>query len=291
MSTTQRRKVVRHIVTELPLDAKPRSIEVLLSEVAIAVLGMSGDFAAEFAELHKDKALLELSQVIAEADERTEFCRVALNSSTPDLVQGSSFVQNNDDDAIRQAKERRLYHDAFTQFLRDLTWSEFEACSRGILHELGCMQPKLTRLSNDQGIDFFGHLPLRGRLGNESTLPSIDSRLNVWMVGQAKHYQKTQVSTPDLRELVGSVELAKAGAFADGGAALKGLEMKVCDPVFYLFFTTGTISRDGRKLLDESGMISMNGSQVATFLADNKVGVVDGTFDEVAARGWIASHS
>lgn len=114
--------------------------------------------------------------------------------------------------------------------------------------------------------------------------------LDVWMVGQAKHYQKTQVSTPDLRELVGSVQLARAKAFADGGAALQGLDLKVCDPVFYLFFTTGTISRDGYKLLDASGMISMNGAQIAAFLADNDIGVVQGVFDTAAAVVWLQSH-
>lgn len=290
MNNSQRHKVVRNIITTLPLDAKPRNIEVLFSESAVAVLGLSRDDADDCAYIHKKMALIEINEEIAEADRQAEFCRVAVNSSAPELLQGSSFVQANDEDAVREAKERRLNHDAFKQFLRGLTWSEFEACSRGILGQLGCEQPKMTKLSNDQGIDFFGQLPLRGRLMNESTLPSIDSRLNVWMVGQAKHYQKTQVSTPDLRELVGSIELAKARAYADGGAALKGLEIKVCDPVFYLFFTTGTISRDGRKLLHESGMISMNGSQVASFLADNKVGNMNGAFDEDTARAWVASQ-
>jgi hypothetical protein len=145
-------------------------------------------------------------------------------------------------------------------------------------------------LSNDQGIDFFGQLSLGGRLDNASVLPSVDRKLKVWMVGQAKHYQKTQVATPDLRELVGSIQLAKAKAFADGGVALQGLDMKVCDPVFYLFFTTGTISRDGYVLLKESGMNYMNGSQVATFLADNGIGMIEGRFDDVSARAWIAAR-
>ncbi|SMX81870.1 hypothetical protein BSP239C_01428 [Brevibacterium sp. 239c] len=110
------------------------------------------------------------------------------------------------------------------------------------------------------------------------------------MVGQAKHYQKTKVSTPDLRELVGSVQLARAKAFADDGRALQGLDLRACDPVFYLFFTTGTITLDGYKLLKASGVVSMDGAQLAAFLADNDIGITDGDFDESAAKSWINIH-
>jgi hypothetical protein len=289
MSKRLRAKIVQHIIANWPLDAQPRIPEEVLYDLATNVFATPEAIAAEFAESHKGAFLGELADFRADADNRAEPCRFALNDH--DHLQGSCFIQPDDDDATQRAKTNRLNYDSYETFLRNLRWEEFEACCRGILNTLGCSAPKLTELSNDQGIDFFGRLSLRNRLSNESFLPSVDSMLDVWMVGQAKHYQATKVSTPDLRELVGSVELARAKAFADGGVALKDLDMKVCDPVFYLFFTTGAISRDGYKLLEASGMVSMNGAQVAAFLADNEIGVSGGVFNETAARSWLDFHA
>ncbi|BCW83955.1 hypothetical protein NicSoilE8_16280 [Arthrobacter sp. NicSoilE8] len=291
MTKRLRTKVVQYIAVSWPLDGKPRPLEEVLYEVAVREFQIPDTAAAEFAEAHLAPSLSELVELLTYAEDRALPCRFSFNDRSPDHIQGSSFVQVDDDAAIQRAKERRLNYDSYEAFLKNLRWEDFEACCRGILERLGCSDPKLTALGNDQGIDFFGRLSLRKRLGNESILPSLDSMLDVWMVGQAKHYQKTQVSTPDLRELVGSVELARAKAFADGGVALHGLDLRVCDPIFYLFFTTGTISRDGYKLLDASGMVSMNGAQVAAFLADNDIGVVDGVFDPAAALHWLRAHS
>lgn len=290
MTKRLRSKVIQHIVDSWPLDAQPRPLAEVLYRLAVDHFHTPEAAAAEFAEAQEALSLTELAGLRAEADNQAVPCRFAFNGKIADHIQGSSFIEPEDTDATRKAKKRRLNYESYEGFLRNLGWDEFEACCRGILAQLGCPSPKLTALSNDQGIDFFGRLSLRDRLGNQSILPSVDSMLDVWMVGQAKHYQKTQVSTPDLRELVGSVQLARAKAFADGGAALQGLDLKVCDPVFYLFFTTGTISRDGYKLLDASGMISMNGAQIAAFLADNDIGVVQGAFDTAAAVVWLQSH-
>lgn len=291
MSKRLRSKIVQHIASSWPLEAQPRPLEEVLYELAVNIFEAPDATAAIFAESHLEHALTELTEIRTEADNRAVPCRFAFNDRRTDHLQGSSFIQVDDSEDIQKAKERRLNYDSFEAFLKNLTWDQFEACCRGILAELGCSDPKLTSLSNDQGIDFFGRLSLRERLGNQSILPSLDSMLDVWMVGQAKHYQKTQVSTPDLRELVGSVQLARSKTYSDGGAALEGLDLRVCDPVFYLFFTTGTISRDGYKLLDASGMISMNGAQVAAFLADNDIGVLDGSFDEDGALAWLANHT
>lgn len=290
MTKRLRSKVIQHIVEFWPLDAEPRPLSRVLYELAVDNFHTPDSAAAEFAEAHEAPSLVELAGLRTHADNQAVPCRFAFNGKAVDHIQGSCYIEPEDSDLTRKAKERRLNFESYEQFLRNLRWDEFEACCRGILAQLGCPSPQLTALSNDQGIDFFGRLSLKDRLGNQSVLPSVDSVLDVWMVGQAKHYQKTQVSTPDLRELIGSVQLARAKAFADGGAALRGLELKVCDPVFYLFFTTGTISRDGYKLLEASGMISMNGTQIAAFLADNDIGVVQGVFDLAAAGEWLKIH-
>jgi restriction endonuclease Mrr len=96
--------------------------------------------------------------------------------------------------------------------------------------------------------------------------------LSVWLVGQAKHYEKTAVSTRDIRELVGSVILAQSKTFAGKKDPLERLELRVCDPVVYFFITTGRFTRDSKELLNRSGVVAMDGVQLSVFLADNLAG-------------------
>ena len=83
------------------------------------------------------------------------------------------------------------------------------------------------------------------------------------------------------------MSLAKSKAYAGAKDPLAQLQMRNCDPVFYLFFTTGTISRDARDLLKKAGVIAMDGIQLAVFLADNNVAVVNGSFDQQTFNAWI----
>lgn len=147
----------------------------------------------------------------------------------------------------------------------------------------------LSPRSGDQGIDFYGRLNFEGRLKQIYMLPSIDRRLRVWLIGQAKHYKSAKVSTPDVRELVGSIELARSRIHA-GSRGLTGLEIAPCDPIFYLFFTTGEISRDGWQLLERSGAIGLDGRMVASFLADSGMGLVDGEFDSISLNSWLNGY-
>jgi hypothetical protein len=286
---SDRIKVVTHIVTAFDLSAKPERIVAVVAVMAREVLRLDEEPAAEWAAGEVAAIESELQAALAVIRANGGHPRFEFNQSSPDHLQGSSFVAPAERGTpVEGAKLRRLDRDQYAAFLANLTWREFEASCRGILRLLGSTAPVLTKESGDQGIDFYGEVSLEGRLENASELPGIDSRLSVWMVGQAKHYPRGKVSTPELRELVGSVQLARSGASADGGVALAGFRPRVCDPIVYLFFTTGQISRDGRRLLDESGVVGMDGEQLAIFLSDNKVGAPTGTFDASAAGAWIA---
>jgi restriction endonuclease Mrr len=146
----------------------------------------------------------------------------------------------------------------------------------------------VTSYSADEGIDFYGRWPLERHIFPEDIFPTLQRQLSVWMVGQAKHYKATQVSTPDLRGLVGAVTLARGKAFGSGlPDKYQDLNLKPCDPVFCLFFTTGQISSDGWRLLHRSGVVGMDGEMVAAFLADRDIGVKEGSFDAVAFSIWL----
>lgn len=83
--------------------------------------------------------------------------------------------------------------------------------------------------------------------------------------------------------------MARARAFATP-TSLPDLEMRLCDPVFYLFFTTGKISRDGWALMRSSGVVGMDGGMVAAFLADHDVGCSSGTFEASLFAAWVTAH-
>jgi len=206
------------------------------------------------------------------------------------MVQGVCFIEPGDDVEIIAAKKSRLHYLNHLEWLRGLDPTTFEHACRGILRLMGVRDAHVTPQSGDQGIDFFGKLSLEGRLERVYALGSFDRHLGVWLVGQAKRYKSVQVATPDLRELVGSIELARTGTYAGSGKGLEDLRILPCDPVFYLFFTTGSISRDGWELLRRSGMVGLDGEMVAAYLADNNVGVVDGNASEPAFNTWIAQQ-
>ena len=113
--------------------------------------------------------------------------------------------------------------------------------------------------------DLTGHGPL---------FPVFESDLVFWLLGQAKHYRDSKVSTPDLRALAGSVFLGRARAFPREGS-LPRLDIRACDPVIMLFLMTGQISSDGWDLCRRAGIVAMDGEMLAAFLADKQVGAIE----------------
>jgi hypothetical protein len=173
--------------------------------------------------------------------------------------------------------------------LGDLTPRKFEALCVGLLQLIGVEEPSITQYSADEGIDFYGKLHLRRAMSVDALYPSIQNQLSVWTIGQAKHYKKGDVSTFEIRDLVGAVELARGKAFGATGEKYSDLDLRVCDPIFYLFFTTGRITANTWRLLNRSGVAGMDGDMVASFLADNSIGNDGNNFRADLLNKWIAS--
>src|SRR5437764_355349 len=94
-----------------------------------------------------------------------------------------------------------------------------------------CLSEK-WHTSHDDGIDFYGRLRLESLLLPEVRFPGLQKQLTIWIVGQAKHYQAIQVATPDIRDLVGAVVLARGNAYGSGTNKYSDLAIRPCDPVF-----------------------------------------------------------
>lgn len=288
MSRATWKGALKHLVETFDLVAQPRELHEVLSDACLELgWSTSEDEAAEMVAPWIGRVDSGLRVHLFEFERDGRVVRFAFNTVSPYLIQGAAYAEKSDSDSVKVMKAGRAQSAKVGEFLRSLTPVEFEALCRGVLEIFGCSDPSLTASSKDQGIDFYGQLSLAGKLQNASALPSVDQRFRVWIVGQAKHYVATKVATPDLRELAGSVELAKTRTFADFGRGLEKLQIAALDPVFYLFITTGQISSDAWTLLRRSGMLALDGSMLEQFLAENHVGYDGAEFSHVGIRDWL----
>lgn len=259
---------------ELQLDAPPRRAREIISEFALARGWVdSAQEAQELGERWEGGVLSRLRATHSEYNSVGRPTTFAFNSSSDYLVQGACFVEGLDSPELAEKKARRLKHSDYRAVLKSLRPNQFESLCGKLIGLLGVNDPVVTRSSADEGIDFFGKLSLGGFFYPDDLTPTVQQQLDIWLVGQAKHYQETQAGTPELRELVGSVELGRAKTFGSARSPLEAMDIRVADPVFLIFVTTGTISANGWTLLKRSGVIGFDGEMVAAFLADRGAGI------------------
>jgi len=279
--------VARKLAVTFPVDAPPVRLRVVIAEHVLAQGWESvRDQAFEVAERWEgrvQRALLSAATRDLEAGRTT---RYEFNPSSPLHIQGSGYVHNGETDPAEIERRARVLNlDEYLRFLRALTPREFEQLCGGVLAVMKAENPQVTPSSKDEGIDFFGRIALSG-----GDPPFLGSNAYTWLIGQAKHYATSRVATPDLRELVGAIELARGQAFGSRNEEYLGRRIRSCDPVFYLFFTTGEISADGWKLIRSSGIVALDGVALASFLAREGVGTEEDKFTEVAMRTWLANY-
>lgn len=250
--------------------AAPVLLHDYVAELAIEVgYASSLNSALEVVEPLLPKVRITLAHLQAEAEQNGTTWAVELFGSDDEWIRGSSFEDSSLDPTTRGIRARRAYVAEVKAQIVELTASEFErACTR-VLKALGCNEPYTSPIRNDGGIDFYGRLTLKGRLDTPLPLGGLDDRAGVWLIGQAKHYPTRPIQTAVLRELVGSVELARTGGAIH---SWNGLTLRPFDAVLLLVFTTGWFSAGSLALLEQSGVLAMNGDQLATLLCDAGLG-------------------
>jgi hypothetical protein len=236
--------------------------------------------AREAAERWTPQIVEILRQEESELARVGRFAPYTFNSSSPEHIQGSAFIEPRDSEELKTAKRNRAQFKSYENILKELTPREFEMLCAGVLDVLGVDAPILTPSSADEGIDFYGRLRLEKHIFPDKHLPGLQRQLIAWMIGQAKHYQSSLVSTPEIRDLVGAIHLAKSHTFGSGENKYNDLSVRACDPVIYLFFSTGRLSANSWTLLEKSGVVGMDGQMLAAFLADHQIGMKDAAFDE-----------
>jgi len=282
--------VAEQLRNSLPSDAPPGLLHDAIA-TALVALGEAtdDDSAAELAEPLIPGVQLHLGAAQTEAERLGVAWHLELYGSDDEYIRGSSFGDTSLPQGDQTSRANRHSLQDVKAALISIKATEFEEAGTSILRLLGCTNPRTTTRTGDGGIDFYGELKLQGRFDSKLPLGGIDRRVNVWLIGQAKHYPHSEVGPGAIREMVGSVDLVRTkGALR----TWPDLHVHPYDPIVQLFFTTGRYSRDAKYLLSKSGMIAMDGNQLATLLCDLGVGFdANAAFDSQRFRNELLPSS
>lgn len=267
----------------------PRPTRDLLVEIIIGEGWLDALDAADKADQWLSRFKSRINHEIATCRDDGRFVAYHFNSSGDDYIQGSCFSEPLEPHEIREAKALRAFTHQIQRALNNLDAGQFEKLSGRLLTLLGVERAHISRRSADQGIDFFGRVAIGRMLKPQLLDMGAEKHMYVWLIGQSKHYPSTKVSTAEIRELVGSVELARSKIFAGSSDPLTELTMRICDPTFYMFFTSGTFTRDSKQLMTRAGVLAFEGLQLAQFLADHGIGIENGSFEEHVFLQWVNS--
>lgn len=273
------------------IDAPPKRARDILVLISIDLKWHSNATdAQDAADRWERKFLKRVAEEIAYWENLGRVVQFAINSSAGDMLQGAGYVEPSDSQTLQDEKKIILRSIHYINFFKTMTANDFESLCAGLLGELGVEKPKITPQSRDEGIDFYGRLSLEKMMRGVKVFPGIEKQFAVWLVGQAKHFQKGPVSTLNIRELVGAVILARTRTFSTRPEArYSDLIIRPSDPVFCLFVTTGEFSNDALALIEKTGVIAMDGRMVATFLSERGIGIDNGAFNSPTMTTWIGS--
>lgn len=282
------------------VDALERRISVIGSpsqlrdaiEQQMLINGYSAASAAELCDRNTKKVAAEIRRRLEERHDRGEIATLHLRGIDDEIVHGSSFIFSDDTAAIKIIKLNRACAQRIYEYIRKLTFSQFEVFGRSVLRELGCRTAKITPHAGDQGIDFYGDLSIGGIIGADPAILKLMHETIVVIVGQAKHYPNVPIGPSVVRELVGSLSLSKTYTYSrDSIDLLDGVELRPFSPLMALLFTTGDFTKGARTLAKRAGLIAFSGLQLSVFLADKGIGLEsdgdDVVFKEDLFKLWL----
>jgi len=153
----------------------------------------------------------------------------------------------------------RIFQDA----LNEMTYREFESLSARVLAILGCTQVWTTPSSHDQGLDAFGYA---GAFPDIVPL-EISNQCRIVCLAQAKHYKKHKVGSRDIREFVGSVELAVHKIYSIEDKKYTDLTIRPFGPTVMVFVTTEELPRTVKIMGQKTGIVIMSAQDLAVLFS------------------------
>lgn len=252
------------------LDAPPVRIAELVEAYLTKEVGPAG--ATEQVEAYARRVAVVMAREYEDSITSRKDPWFSYNSSSPDYVQGLCYAEPRDPGPIRAAKANRLGVLPFKTALQGLSFSQFEDVCAAALSLLGAREFRVTERTRDQGIDFYGYVLVGDLEGSAIPFFKFTDNMKLWLVGQAKHYVGGKVQAPELRNLVGSLNLARHKEYSSSTSLTTGLHLRSGDPAFALFLTSGTYTRDAVSLAQSSGVVTKDIDDIAKLLADRAVG-------------------
>lgn len=273
----------------IDIVAPPRRAVAILADIIVGEGWSDQIGAGEKAETWRKPFLSYLKDRMSDPYDLGWITPLTFNAASDDYLQGSCFCEPNDAVDVIDAKNNRANTYRIYNFIKNLHHKDIEKLCGKMLSLLGVVKPHVSSQSNDGGVDFYGYAPF-GSIIKEEILPhGVEKQLNVWFIGQAKHYPDGSISTNEIRELVGSADLARAKVFATKKDPLEHLTAKLCAPIFSIIATTGRFSHDSVILLSKAGIIGMDGPLIGQLLADHGIGIAAGNFNPDDLTLWLNS--
>lgn len=283
--------IVNALESRLGLTGPPGQLRDAIEKELLAS-GMGAASAAEQVDNLRKKVAAEIRRRWDERVDLGEIAVLNLRGDNGDIVFGTLYVFADDSDAIKQSKLNRISADEIFKHIKNLTFAQFERFGRSVLRELGSTTARVTPHAGDQGIDFYGDITVGSLLNADPAILRLMHETRVIVVGQAKHYPTTVIGPSIVRELVGALSLARTSTYSrDSLDLLNGVELRPFSPVLALLFSTGTFTKGARHLARRAGLIVFSGWQLAVFLADKGVGIVQigevAKFEPAAFNDWL----
>jgi len=247
-------EVIAHFLTDFPYDLSIRKTEDYVRNYL--TLRYTPEVAEEVIAKHYSKIASVLIEEYDHRYQNRDLLRYRFVDATGDRVQGIG---------VKWKKQHRIFQDA----LNCLTDSDFEALSARVLGVLGCDEVWFTPASHDQGLDSFGY-SIAFRRSNPR---EIHAQCRMVFLAQAKHYKKYKIGSRDIREFVGSAELAVHKIFSTVDQRYAALRIKPFGPTVMVFMTTQEIPRTVKTMGQNFGIVVLSAQDIGNALS--KAGVVN----------------
>ena len=267
-------QIVAQLEHTIGLAGAPIKLEAAIERELRASFGMLAIQAAEKASGYVPSVAKLIAELAAHHDDSGTIATLSLVGTTADIVCGSCHEFPTDVAPVAIAKRNRAHAVDILSAIRGLTFNQFEKFGACVLRALGVRQATVTPHANDQGIDFYGYFSV-GQL-EEAPAPffKLAHDVSFALAGQAKHYPTRPVGTATVRELIGSISLARTKTYSNDSVELfENVPVKPFSPMMAMLFTTGEFTNGAKHLCDAAGVVAKNGAQLSVYLAEKGVGI------------------
>ena len=251
--------ILDRLESQLGFNAPPTRLRNAIESVLVSAFGVPPIKAAELAESREKKIGELINKKQFECINDGILFTLCLVGVEADSVAGSCYILTSDSPEIVQAKTHRLNTSPLLARIKALTFQEFELFGSKLLRELGARKTHVTPHSNDQGIDFYGIVSFGELNATPLSFFKLFHEVEIRFVGQAKHYPNSSIGTAIVRELVGSVDLARFKTYSIDTDPFENINIKPFSPLVILLITSGTFTSGAIDLALRAGIIAKNG--------------------------------